>query len=102
MHHECFDINNPNRVRALIGAFASLNPEGFHAIDGSGYRFLTDILKELNSKNPHVAANLITPMLILKRLDDKRFEMIKACFNELLAMDNLCSALYEKITKALK
>ena len=102
MHHECFDINNPNRVRALIGAFASLNTEGFHAIDGSGYRFLTDILKELNSKNPHVAANLITPMLILKRLDDKRFEMIKACFNELLAMDNLCSALYEKITKALK
>ena len=75
--------------------------ECFHAKDGSGYRFLTSILEELNSKNPHTAANLITPMLVFKRLDPKRRDMITDCLTQLKKLDNLCSALYEKIDKAL-
>ncbi len=101
MYHKCFDINNPNRVRALIGAFVANNVECFHAKDGSGYRFLTSILEELNSKNPHTAANLITPMLVFKRLDPKRRDMITDSLTQLKKLDNLCSALYEKIDKAL-
>jgi aminopeptidase N len=37
MGHEKFSLTNPNRVRALIGAFAVGNPLRFHAADGSGY-----------------------------------------------------------------
>lgn len=44
LNHRAFSLNNPNRVRALIGAFAANNPAAFHAADGSGYAFLVEIL----------------------------------------------------------
>ena len=47
MAHPTFSIRNPNRLRALIGSFAMNNQVQFHAADGSGYRFLTDLLIEL-------------------------------------------------------
>ena len=40
MGHAAFSIGNPNKVRALIGAFAGGNPVRFHAADGAGYAFL--------------------------------------------------------------
>ena len=40
MTHPAFTMSNPNKVRALIGAFAGQNLINFHAADGSGYRFL--------------------------------------------------------------
>lgn len=39
LNHRSFTLSNPNRIRALIGAFSSGNPAAFHAKDGSGYRF---------------------------------------------------------------
>jgi len=42
MAHEAFDLKNPNKVRALIGAFANQNHVNFHRADGLGYRFLAD------------------------------------------------------------
>lgn len=101
LKHPCFDINNPNRVRALVGSFAMANPECFHAQDGSGYEFLTDILIELNDSNPHVAARIMTPMISLNNFDEGRRAKIKACFARLMALPNLSTSIYEKIDKAL-
>lgn len=70
MAHPTFSIRNPNRLRALIGSFAMNNQVQFHAADGSGYRFLTDLLIELNEVNPQVASRLITPLIQFKRLDE--------------------------------
>ena len=39
MTHPAFSLANPNRVRSLIGAFASGNQTQFNAADGRGYRF---------------------------------------------------------------
>jgi len=55
--HEKFNWSNPNRVRSLIGSFAR-NPLSFHKADGSGYQFLGESIKKLNSINPQIAANL--------------------------------------------
>lgn len=102
MSHSCFDMNNPNRVRALIGAFAMANSECFHSLDGSGYEFLTDIIGQLNKTNAHLAARLVTPMLCLNRLDSKRKQLITDCFNKLLANKKLSDAVFEVIDKAMK
>ena len=56
--HPDFDWKNPNRLRALIGAFAMGNPAGFHAADGSGYRLLVDWLIRLDPVNPQTTARL--------------------------------------------
>ena len=101
LNHRSFTMANPNRVRSLIGAFASANPSAFHATDGSGYRFLTRMLKDLNKRNPQIAARLIEPLIRLKRYDSQRQQLMKASLEELKGLDNLSRDLYEKITKAL-
>ncbi len=72
LKHRSFTMSNPNRVRSLIGAFASSNPAAFHAEDGSGYQFMVEMLTELNSRNPQVASRLIEPLIRLKRYDAQR------------------------------
>lgn len=99
--HRAFSLNNPNRIRSLIGAFVNNNPAAFHAIDGSGYHFLIEILIELNLKNPQVASRLIDPLIRLKRYDEQRASLMRSALERLLKLDNLSNDLYEKISKAL-
>lgn len=101
MQHPSFSLANPNRTRSLIGAFASGNPAAFHAKDGSGYRFLTDVLVELNSRNPQVASRLIEPLIRLGRYDAERQQLMREQLLRLQKMDNLARDLFEKITKSL-
>lgn len=101
LHHRSFSMNNPNRIRSLIGAFASSNPAAFHAEDGSGYRFLTEMLTQLNSRNPQVASRLIEPLIRLKRYDAKRQAMMRAALEQLKGLPDLSGDLFEKISKAL-
>lgn len=101
MQHPSFSLANPNRTRSLIGAFASGNPAAFHAKDGSGYRFLTDVLVELNSRNPQVASRLIEPLIRLGRYDAERQQLMREQLLRLQKLDNLARDLFEKITKSL-
>lgn len=96
MAHQAFSLKNPNRVRALIGTFAAANPLAFHAKDGSGYRFLGQILQQLNTINPQVAARMITPLIQFKRLDEERVALIRAELQQLAALPDLSRDLAEK------
>jgi aminopeptidase N len=102
MTHPAFSLQNPNRVRALIGTFCAANPSKFHAIDGSGYRFLVEILLALNSINPQVAARLIVPLIQFKRLDEERKVLIRTELQKLAARPDLARDLYEKVSRALE
>ena len=101
LNHRSFSMSNPNRVRSLIGAFASSNPAAFHAEDGSGYQFLVEMLTELNQRNPQVASRLIEPLIRLKRYDEKRQALMRAALEQLKGLENLSGDLFEKISKAL-
>jgi len=101
MNHTSFDFSNPNRLRSVIGGFVVHNPVHFHAVDGSGYRFLSEQLAKLNSSNPQVAARLIDPLLKLNHFDSERRSLMKAELESLLKVENLANDLFEKITKAL-
>ncbi|EOS96576.1 aminopeptidase N [Erwinia tracheiphila] len=101
LKHRSFDLNNPNRVRSLIGGFASFNPSVFHAPDGSGYRFLVDILIELNARNPQAAARMIEPLIRFRRYDTQRQVLMRGALEQLQKLEKLSGDLYEKISKAL-
>ena len=101
MSHPTFSLNNPNRVRALIGAFISANPLQFHRIDGAGYDLLVSVLEQLNDSNPQVASRLVTPLIQFSRLDDARQGLIKVRLQQLMALPALSRDLFEKISKAL-
>ena len=54
LSHPAFDLRNPNKVYSLIGGFCG-SPVNFHAKDGSGYRFLGEIVLQLDKLNPQVS-----------------------------------------------
>ncbi|MBC6438831.1 MAG: aminopeptidase N [Rhodospirillales bacterium] len=99
--HEAFNIRNPNKVYALVGAFAMGNPVNFHKKDGSGYRFLADRLLELDALNPHVAARMVDALGRWQRQDSARQELMKAELRRVRARDGLSPDLIEKIDKSL-
>ncbi|WP_042860169.1 aminopeptidase N [Dickeya sp. NCPPB 3274] len=101
LNHRSFSLNNPNRLRSLVGSFCAGNPSAFHAVDGSGYLFLTEMLSDLNTRNPQVASRLIEPLIRLKRYDSNRQALMRQALETLKGLENLSGDLFEKITKAL-
>ena len=74
--HPAFTLRNPNRFRALIGAFAAGNPAGFHRADGAGYALVADWLLKLDPLNPQTAARLAGTFETWRRLDDARQALV--------------------------
>ena len=72
LDHPAFSIGNPNRVRALMGTFATLNQTGFHRDDGEGYRLFATTVLEVEKRNPQVAARLATALRSWRSLEPKR------------------------------
>lgn len=101
MAHPAFSLENPNKVRALIGSFCSSNPLRFHADDGAGYRFLADQVLKLDGSNPQVAARLLRSMSRWQRYDEGRQKLMRAQFERILAKADLSKDLHEVAVKSL-
>jgi aminopeptidase N len=101
MRDSAFTLRNPNKVRALIGAFVSTNPLRFHAADGSGYEFLADRVLDLDATNPQVAARLLTPMGRWRRHEEGRQEKMKAQLQRILDHAGLSKDSFEIARKSL-
>ncbi len=102
MEHPAFSIRNPNKVRALVGAFCSGNPVRFHAADGSGYRFLADRVLELNALNPQVAARMLRIMARWRRYDSGRQDLMREQLQRVLNAEALSRDVYEVASKSLE
>ncbi|MDF9618855.1 aminopeptidase N [Pseudomonas entomophila] len=101
MQHPAFTLKNPNKVRALVGAFAGQNLVNFHAVDGSGYGFLADLVIELNALNPQIASRQLAPLTRWRKYDDKRQALMKGELERILASGALSSDVYEVVSKSL-
>ena len=99
--HPAFSIRNPNKVRALIGAFAAMNHVRFHAADGKGYTFLADRIIELNGLNPQIAARLVSPFTTWKKYDGERQMLIRDQLERLVSLPDLSRDVYEIVKKSL-
>lgn len=101
MKHPAFAITNPNKVRALIGAFCYSNPYRFHAADGAGYQFLGDRIIELNAINPQVAARMVAPFTRWQKYDLLRQQKIKEQLSRIVNTPELSSDVFEIASKSL-
>lgn len=100
MKHPAFDMKNPNRVRALIGAF-SANHLRFHDKSGAGYRLLGEVIRALDPINPQVAARLAGAFETWRRYDADRQRLMRAELEETLARQDLSPNLFEVASKIL-
>ena len=101
MEHPAFTIKNPNKVRALVGAFAGQNLINFHAADGSGYRFLADLVIELNGFNPQIASRQLAPLTRWRKYDGARQSLMKAELERIRNSGELSSDVFEVVSKSL-
>ena len=99
--HSAFTLKNPNKIRALIGAFANQNAVNFHRADGAGYRFLADQIITLNALNPQIASRLLTPLTRWRKYAPARQALMKAELERILASGELSSDVYEVVSKSL-
>ena len=102
MHHEAFDMRNPNKVRSLISAFCSANAINFHDASGDAYAFLADQVMALNLANPQIASRLLTPLTRWKKYGAARQVLMKAQLERIAAQPALSKDVFEVVSKSLK
>jgi aminopeptidase N len=100
--HADFDWRNPNRFRSLIGTFASANPAGFHAADGSGYRLVIDWLIRLDPVNPQTTARLTSAFATWRIFDAGRQALVRAELERLAARPGLSRDTGEMVERLLR
>jgi aminopeptidase N len=98
--HPAFNIRNPNKVRALIGAF-SANAVRFHDPGGAGYAFLADQVLAIDPRNPQIAARLVSAFTLWKRYDRERQRMMKVQLDRILSTPALSRDVHEIVSKSL-
>jgi len=98
--HPAFSFANPNRVRALTGAFAG-NPTQFNRADGAGYDFVAGNVLALDPKNPQLAARLATASRTWRTLEQGRRGKAQAALERIKAAPNLSRDLADIVERAL-
>lgn len=101
IEHPAFDWRNPNKIRAVIGAFTNQSLVNFHQADGAGYKLLTDAILKLNKANPQIAARLLTPLTRWKRLLPQQSDLMKQQLESILNSGELSKDVYEVVSKSL-
>jgi aminopeptidase N len=96
-----FSMANPNRVRALIGAFAGGNSTQFNRADGAGYAFVADTVLALDPKNPQVSARLATAFRTWRTLETGRRAKAEAALRRIKAAANISRDLADIVERAL-
>jgi aminopeptidase N len=100
VRHRDFTLANPNRARALFGAFAA-NQWAFNRADGKGYRMVADAIIALDKLNPQTAARLVPPLGRWRRFDEGRAAMMRAELERIAATPGLSRDVLEQVTKSL-
>ena len=101
VRHRAFDIENPNRVRALIGAFCHGNQRRFHDASGEGYILLSSYVLAIDAFNPQTAARLLGAASHWRRLDPDRRALLRAELEHVRAAPKLSKDCYEVVSKFL-
>jgi aminopeptidase N len=99
--HPAFDLRNPNKVRAVYSAFANFNHRNFHALDGSGYELIGDMVLQMNELNPQIAAALAKPLTRWRRYQGQRQQLLQRVLKRIADSEDLSTDVYEVVNKSL-
>ncbi len=101
MQHRAFDIKNPNKVRAVIGAFCHGNHAQFHAADGRGYAFAAEQVITLDAVNAQIAARLARSFDRWRRFDQQRQQHARSALERIRTTEGLSKDTFEVVANAL-
>ena len=101
MQHKAFSIKNPNKVRAVLGAFSQHNLPQFHAADGSGYALLAEQVTALDALNPQMSARMVNPLTRWRAYAPAQSALMRKALEQLKALPTLSKDLFEVLEKSL-
>ncbi|NVJ68707.1 MAG: aminopeptidase N [Alphaproteobacteria bacterium] len=101
LEHPAFKMQNPNRLRSLVSTFSMLNQVRFHDESGEGYRFLANMIVQVDKINPQTAARLVPPLGRWGRLDEVRRTYMKDALRAVLETSDLSDDVRELAEKSL-
>ncbi|CUJ89903.1 Aminopeptidase N [Shimia thalassica] len=96
--HPDFDMKNPNRFRAVMGAL-SMHHAGFHHKNGAAYALLAEWLIKLDPVNPQTTARMCSAFQTWKRYDPARQTMMSAELDRIANTKDLSRDTNEMITR---
>ena len=102
MQHPSFNINNPNKVRSLIGVFAGQNAFHFHNPNGSGYEYVAEQVIYLNDKNPQIASRLVRTLMRWKKYAEPCGGKMREQLEVIAAHEKLSKDVFEIVSKSLQ
>ncbi|WP_321341734.1 aminopeptidase N [Breoghania sp.] len=100
--HPTFSYSNPNRIRALIGAFATGNQTQFNRADGAGFEFVADTVLSLDKRNPQVAARLLSAFRSWRVLEPGRRALAEAALRRVAQSSDLSSDVQDIAARSLQ
>ncbi len=102
LKHPAYNAKNPNKVRSVVGVFANSNIKNFHAIDASGYQFLTREVLQADQFNTQLSCRLVEPLLQWRRFDKPRQMQMKNQLEIMLKTTKLSRGLSELAEQSLR
>lgn len=102
LEHPAFDWKNPNKIRSVVGVFAGQNLTHFHQADGTGYRFLEEVVRRLDDSNPQIAARLVTPLTRWRRFAPAHGELMRKALEAIRDKPALSRDVFEVVHKSLE
>ncbi|NOT30407.1 MAG: aminopeptidase N C-terminal domain-containing protein [Planctomycetes bacterium] len=99
--HPDFNLKNPNRVRALLGAFAHGNQVRFHGRDGRAYAFFAQRVQALDELNPQLAARMVSAFNQWRRFEPTRREAMRGELERIASQPRLSKDTAEIVQRAL-
>ena len=96
--HAAFDAANPNKIYALLAAFAHANPR-FHT--AAGYRFIQQWIAKLDPQNPQVTARLASAYTNWQRYTPQLKSLMQTSLKEIAGLPKLSRDVGEIVAKSL-
>ncbi len=102
LSHELYDQKNPNKIRALLGTFATQNPTAFHHSSGAAYDFLASQILAIDRINPQVAARLVSSFQKWPRYKDPLRSLMETQLKRIAATKDISIDVKELVSKSLQ
>src|SRR5690606_35891922 len=100
--HTLFSLTTPNKVRALIGNIAAVNPVQFNRPDGAGYDFVAEQVLAIDKFNPQIAARMLAGFRSWRELEPGRRKLARKALREVAKTKGLSRDVTEIVSKRLE
>ncbi|MBX7144614.1 MAG: aminopeptidase N [Oligoflexia bacterium] len=98
--HPDIDMKNPDKIRAVYGAFTR-NLGQFHVASGAGYEFIGEKVLEIDRFNQHCSGDLVTAFADYPRLDAARQARMRKVLEKIISQAGISKGVYEIVSNTL-